>query len=646
MHPQVAEFLERDSKSKLVSLMDRWMSRPSPAEKSFPEMLAEEKNQKTILREISRIILDISNSTDSTDLSTKLVRYAQKILLVEKAYLVIAVEKKPVLKFYEANGEGKVNTYFITAYSESLVTLLETKSPLVIEGPSLFIFGDARAVKARNLLGVPFSSPRGITGALLVINKQNGQPFSQDDQECLFVLGVQAAIALGSILLYEQATEELKEKISELNRLNTVLSSQNAALQKSTTIHNLLTNQVLEGRGLKAITKTLAEIIDNAVIIADKFLHPMFFYPEDLPGDRNIGKIWRKITADPVRQAEISSLIKGKRSIRLSFQSEGKGEEQLVVVPVLAGENHLGFVATLEGAKKLKELDYIALEHTGTVIALELLKQKVAFETELRLRKDFLEELLEGNYPSEEGVIWRARQFGMDLDRIYRVAVLETSHDELSPGYHASENLLEIADRAIKAVEPQGIMVERKRELVFILPQTETPAEGEKTAQLIPIPALEKEFSRRLRGRSWWIGVGAPCYKVADFMRSYQEARAGVELARLLGHRNSCLAYERLGVFGLLEINRQAFQEFIQRIIGPLLEYDERHGSQLLATLDLYYKNNCNILKTARRGFLSPSTLKYRLRRIKEITQLDLNDPEINLQLQLALKLLSSVTEK
>lgn len=643
---RIAEFLEENPESRVIGLPGRWMGRSSPADKSFPEMLAEERNQKTIWREISRVILDLNTSTDSSDLSTKLVQSARKILLAERACLIILVEKKPVLKFYEATGEGKVNTHFITSYRGPLVALLETKTPLMINDPSFFDFGDARAIKVRNLLGVPLYSPRGIMGALLVIDKQNGQPFTQFDQDCLFVLGAQAAVALGSALLYERATEELKEKVSELSRLNNVLSSQNAALQKSTTIHNLLTNQVLEGRGLKAITKTLAEIIDNAVIVADKFLYPMFSFPEGEPGDREICKRWREVTADPVRQAEISSLFRGKRCLRLPFTGEYKSKEQLVVLPILAGQDHLGFVATLEGTKKLKELDYIALEHAATVIALELLKQKAAFETELRLRKDFLEELLEENCLLDEGVTWRARQFGLDLSRIHRVAVLEIGYGDGSPDYRAPVNLLEIVDRVIKVVEPHAILVERKKELVFILPQVEAPAKEGSAPQLIPLQDLEKEFSCHLSNWNWWIGIGAPCLKAADFSRSYQEARASVELARLLGRRNCCLAYERLGVFGLLEINQQAFQKFVQRIIGPLLEYDEKHGSQLLATLDLYYKNNCNILKTARKGFLSPSTLKYRLRRIKEIARLDLNDPEINLQLQLALKLLSSATEK
>ena len=71
------------------------------------------------------------------------------------------------------------------------------------------------------------------------------------------------------------------------------------------------------------------------------------------------------------------------------------------------------------------------------------------------------------------------------------------------------------------------------------------------------------------------------------------------------------------------------------------MEYDQKHGTQLVETLNLYYKYNGNVLKASRKGYLNPSTMKYRLRRIKEITGLDYKDAEVSLQLQLALRLLN-----
>ncbi|MCL4441695.1 MAG: helix-turn-helix domain-containing protein, partial [Firmicutes bacterium] len=76
---------------------------------------------------------------------------------------------------------------------------------------------------------------------------------------------------------------------------------------------------------------------------------------------------------------------------------------------------------------------------------------------------------------------------------------------------------------------------------------------------------------------------------------------------------------------------------------GPLLDYDEKHNTRLVHTLNLYFKNNGNLQKAARDGFMNSSTMKYRLRRIHEIANINLSDPEVNLQVQLALKIIEGL---
>jgi purine catabolism regulator len=91
----------------------------------------------------------------------------------------------------------------------------------------------------------------------------------------------------------------------------------------------------------------------------------------------------------------------------------------------------------------------------------------------------------------------------------------------------------------------------------------------------------------------------------------------------------------------MLDINKKSFSAFINKVIGPLIEYDTNHNSPLVETLQLYYRCNGNIQQAARRGYLNPSTLKYRLKRIQEIAGIELDDPDTSLQVQLALKLLT-----
>ena len=60
--------------------------------------------------------------------------------------------------------------------------------------------------------------------------------------------------------------------------------------------------------------------------------------------------------------------------------------------------------------------------------------------------------------------------------------------------------------------------------------------------------------------------------------------------------------------------------------------------SELLITLDAYYNSNGNMRLTAKELNIHRNTLVYRLNRIAEITQLDMDDANVHLNLRLALK--------
>ena len=75
-----------------------------------------------------------------------------------------------------------------------------------------------------------------------------------------------------------------------------------------------------------------------------------------------------------------------------------------------------------------------------------------------------------------------------------------------------------------------------------------------------------------------------------------------------------------------------AFQE---EIIGPLLAYDG--SEEFIRTLETYFKHNANLSQTAEALFVHRNTLLYRMERISQILDLDLDIPENRLAVQLAL---------
>ena len=71
-----------------------------------------------------------------------------------------------------------------------------------------------------------------------------------------------------------------------------------------------------------------------------------------------------------------------------------------------------------------------------------------------------------------------------------------------------------------------------------------------------------------------------------------------------------------------------------------LVEHDALKGSDYAHLLEVYLDNERNIAKTIRQEFIHRNTFNYRLERIEAISKLDLDDPDVRLQLQLAFRLM------
>jgi purine catabolism regulator len=75
-----------------------------------------------------------------------------------------------------------------------------------------------------------------------------------------------------------------------------------------------------------------------------------------------------------------------------------------------------------------------------------------------------------------------------------------------------------------------------------------------------------------------------------------------------------------------------------RRIIDPLKTYDsKRRNSHLVRTLNVFFSSNANVSETADKLLLHRNSVLYRLARIRELTELDLQEPRARLALQLGL---------
>jgi sugar diacid utilization regulator len=282
-------------------------------------------------------------------------------------------------------------------------------------------------------------------------------------------------------------------------------------------------------------------------------------------------------------------------------------------------EDVLGVLALIDPGAKAGDHEQVALEHGATVLAMELARLQSLAETELRLGRDLVEELLTGTDPS--AALGRARALGHDLERRHRVLVVE------SPGREPDgDSFFHAVRRAARDTGVGSLLVSRGATVV-VLSDTDHPWEGFRSAVL-----------NEMHGDRCRIGVGSPCDRPADYPRSFREAQLSLTLQDAAQSGDRAAAFDELGVYQLFAGVQDTgdVERFVRQWLGALLDYDERKNSELAETLRWYLECGGAYDATATALSVHRSTLKYRLQRIREISGHDLADPDTLFNLQLA----------
>jgi sugar diacid utilization regulator len=251
---------------------------------------------------------------------------------------------------------------------------------------------------------------------------------------------------------------------------------------------------------------------------------------------------------------------------------------------------------------------------------MELARLQTVAETETRLRSNLVIELIEGTGGPQ--ALNRAQALGYDLGRPHRVVVIEAgqSHEDLDALFRAVR-------RGAREVRVGSLLAARLRDVVVLADTKEAP-----WARFWAVVAGE------LRGTDCRIGVGGRRAAMEEFPHSYQEAQLALNIQKAVGGREHLTLFDDLGVYQVLATanDSASLVHFVHEWLGALMDYDATHGSQLVLTLSEYLDRGGSYDATARALSVHRNTLKYRLRRIRDVSGHDLGIPDTQFNLQLA----------
>jgi DNA-binding PucR family transcriptional regulator len=106
-----------------------------------------------------------------------------------------------------------------------------------------------------------------------------------------------------------------------------------------------------------------------------------------------------------------------------------------------------------------------------------------------------------------------------------------------------------------------------------------------------------------------------------------------------LGRRGMGGAARELGFAGLIVGSEPDIGDYVQRVLGPVLDYDERRGTDLVGTLAAYFAAGASPRHAAGQLHVHVNTVSQRLERISALLGDTWQRPDRSLEIQLALRL-------
>jgi DNA-binding PucR family transcriptional regulator len=186
-------------------------------------------------------------------------------------------------------------------------------------------------------------------------------------------------------------------------------------------------------------------------------------------------------------------------------------------------------------------------------------------------------------------------------------------------------------ERALAAVAPASLVDRRDEETRALL---RVPHDGDER-----LVAGVRELQEGLEAPVS-IGLSNVCRGAASFAAGFEEARHALLGTTVLQGTPGVMAYEELGPYKyLLRMPfdggvRDAHRDAVARIA----EYDRQRSTSLLRTLEEFLRRRGSIGATAEALYVHPNTLRQRLRRIGELSGLDLRKDDW-LMVEIAVKM-------
>ncbi|WP_338788574.1 PucR family transcriptional regulator [Metabacillus sp. FJAT-53654] len=390
---------------------------------------------------------------------------------------------------------------------------------------------------------------------------------------------------------------------------------------------------------LEDVADRISEVLQCPITIED-INHRLLAYSthDESTDPARISTIIRRRVPEKVinslwKDGTIPKLLSTDEPIRVS-QIDEVGLGNRIAISIWKNDEVLGFIWALEINKHLKEEELMLLKKAAQAVKNKLLNLQIRKTKKAERNQEFFWKLLTGHISTEVEINEGFQELNLHLPIPFSIVVFKFPH-KLN---EAAERKLSYLLQTTQQVNIVLYTVDFDELIILLSAKSDAPLTDIRLFTLFTIRQLNERFTFTNVTAS----IGGISTQPLFIEKSYKEALAVLTIKnRFPSETHELHSFSEMGIYQYLDIlyEQRKQQGLMNYSLQKLIEYDKHHKTNLVQTLEIFLDNDSHVHDASKALNIHVNTLNYRLKRITEISELNLKSLNQKMTIYLDIKL-------
>ncbi|MEG8979361.1 PucR family transcriptional regulator [Priestia megaterium] len=392
---------------------------------------------------------------------------------------------------------------------------------------------------------------------------------------------------------------------------------------------------------LEEFADRISEVLNCPITIEDANHRLLAYSTHDERTDQAriatiIGRrVPEKVINNLWKEGIIPKLLETNEPVRVKNINEiGLGDR--IAISIWKNEEVLGFIWAVEIEKALGDEEVELLKKAANVLKNKLLQLQIRKYKREERSQEFFWKLLTGHIKSRQEISEAFYEAQITAPSTFSIAIFRFQEDITPEAERQISYMLKTMHRlkiVLYTIDCNDLI------LLLSLDAVENPLDE------------QRDFVDYFRGNMYErfdvTQIKASCSSIYSshnhIEKSYKEALNVLDMkSKFPEETKEIINYQELGIYQFLDVilEKRVQDQFENHSLKKLTDYDLRHNSNLVETLEVFLNNDNNINEAAKELNVHMNTLSYRLKRISEIGDINLKDVNQKMTLYIDIKLM------